>query len=600
MPTEWRRAIVVLSSTITTVVVVMGLYWARSIFIPIALAVLLSFVLSPIVVRLQHRGLGRSWAVLATLTLAALLIAGVGSLVAHQVSQLADTLPGRREAIKEKVAIAKASLVGDGQNRFGQLIDDITEVLAPEPPANAVVLVRPASPSIAAQVEKYLGPAAEILGQFAFTFILIIFMLLRREDLRNRAIRLLGNGRIMATTRAVDDASNRISRYLLSQLALNSSFGVLIAIGLFVIGVKYSLLWGFFSAMMRYVPYIGTWIGLIPPFILSLTTSPEWAGPWGQPLAVLALYVCLEAFCINLIEPRLYGKSMGLSEVAQLVSAAAWAFLWGPIGLILAGPLTVCLLVLGRHVDRFHFLVVILGDEPPLKPRVAFYQRLVAHDQDEAAEMALELARRTGPDEAFDEVLVPALSSARRDAALGDLDAADLTFIVDAVHEISEELDVLREPTRESAADMARILICPARDKLDFVAGQLLALSLEANRWEVKFASAETLASELVELVREFQPAVVVIGTIPPGGRSHARYLVARVRRQFPDQRIVIGRWGPDDEERGGPNDAIKESDGTDRSLADTRKRLSALHAPLAESSSAASPVENKTASPRG
>jgi predicted PurR-regulated permease PerM len=582
MGSDWRRALVVLSSVAVAAAVVGLLYWARTVIIPVALSVLIAFILSPMVTRLQHRGLGRALAVSATIGLAILVFVGAASLVSHQVGQLADTLPDRRDAIKAKVAAAKRSIVGDGESRFGQLVDDVMAVIAPGPRPSEVVVAKPASASWTAQIETYLGPAAEILGQAVFTFFFVIFMLLKREDLRNRAIRLLGDGTVMTATKAVDDASQRISRYLLTQLMMNSAFGTVIAIGLFAIGVKYSLLWGFIAAVMRYVPYIGIWIGVIPPLLFSFTTSTEWGGIWGQPLAVLGLYIGFDAFCVNLIEPRLYGQSMGISEVAQLVSAAAWAFLWGPIGLILSGPLTVCLLVLGRHVTRFRFLVVLLGDEPPLKPQVAFYQRLLARDQDEAADVAIEAAKAMGPDAAFDSVFIPALCLARRDAGDGDLDRSDLRFIVDAVREIAEEIFEMREPKTDENGEPVRMLICPVRDKAESVAAELLALTLDSHRWNVKIVSDEMLASELIEQVAEFHPEVLLLATLPPGGLSHTKYLIARLRRHFPDLKLLIGRWGSDNETKTDRNDALRNTNGLDQTLAGTRKRLAELHPVLA------------------
>ncbi|HEY2909801.1 MAG TPA: AI-2E family transporter, partial [Gemmataceae bacterium] len=537
-----------------------------------------SFVLSPIVVRLQHRGLGRTGAVGATILLTLIVIAAIGTVVSHQVAELADALPDRREAIKQKITAAKHAIVGDGQSRFGQIINDITGVVNPEPAGEAVI-VKSEPPSIVSLAEKYLGPAAELMGQAALTFILVIFMLLRREDLRNRAIRLLGNGAVMTTTRAVDDASHRISRFLLTQVLINCSFGVLIAFGLFLLGVSYPLLWGFVSALMRYVPYFGTWIGLIPPFLFSLTGTSSWGGAWGQPLGVLGLYAGLELFCINLLEPRLFGRSMGISEVAQVIATACWGFLWGPIGLILASPMTVCLLVLGRHVNRFRYLVVLLGDEPPLTPRLAFYQRLVARDQDEAAELAIAGVQKHGLEATLDELLIPALCSARGDAETGQMDRHEVSFIASAVQEIAEE--VKGDQPEDHGDDRVRILLCSARDKIDTVAVQLLALSLDPHRWEVKIAGDETLASELLELVEEYRPALVVVGCPPPGGLSHARYLVVRLHRDCPDASVVIGRWGCTDESQMDRQKAVRTGAAIDRTLADTRKRLDALHATL-------------------
>jgi predicted PurR-regulated permease PerM/methylmalonyl-CoA mutase cobalamin-binding subunit len=575
MSTDWQRSLMTLAATVVTAVIVLVLYWARSIFIPVALAIFLAFVLSPIVSRLQRRGLGRSPAVILTVGIVLLASIGIGAIITHQVVMLADTLPDRKDAIKEKVANAKMWLVGNGNSRFGQLVDDVTGVIAPKRANQPTVAVEPASPSLSTQLDTYVSPAAEVLGQAAFTFILTVYMLIRREDLRNRMIRLLGDGKVTTTTKAVDEASRRISRYLLMQLTINSCFGVIITLGLVLLGVKYAPLWGFIATVMRYIPYVGTWIGLIPPVLFSFATAPG----WGQPLAVLVLFLGLEAICNNIFEPWLYGTSMGLSEVAQLVAAAFWAFLWGPIGLILSGPLTACLLVLGKHVRKFGFLEVMLGDEPALESRVAFYQRLTARDQDEAALVALEVAKKAGPDAALETVVVPALCLARRDLDDGDLDPADFRFAVHAAREIAAEVEDLREqPEVAHDGDRARVLVVPARDEAEHVAAGILAGGLDHAKWEVRVAGDETLASELVAAAEEFQPAVVVVTALPPGGMSHCRYLVNRVRAKCPGVKVLVGRWGCGEPTTPETIDGIKGADGVDRSLAETRKRLAEMH----------------------
>lgn len=589
MPSDWQRALIALSATVVTTAILALLYWARSIFIPITLAIFLAFVLAPVVARVQRFGLGRTTAVIATVGFVIITSVGVGALVVQQVVQLAETLPDRRETIKEKVAAAKEWLVGNNTNRFGPLIDDVSGVIAPKQPQQQAIVVETTSP-LAAQVDSYISPAVEVVGQAAFTFILTVYMLLRREDLRNRMIRLLGAGKITTTTKAVDDASRRISSYLLSQLVVNSAFGLIIAVGLFALGVKYSILWGFIATLMRYVPYVGTWVGLIPPVLFSFATAPAWGGGWGQPIAVLVLFLGLEAFCNNVVEPQVYGQSMGLSEVAQLVAAAVWAFLWGPMGLILSGPLTVCILVLGRHVSRFNFFVVLLGDEPALEARVAFYQRLAARDQDEAADVAVEEAKKTSPEAVFDDVIIPALTLARNDQQEGDLGDEEMNYIVTAAREVAEEVAELRTAPAGNSDERIRVLLCPARDKTELLAAELLAMTLDPSRWEVKVAGVETLASELVELVASFRPAVVVVTAMPPGGLSHARYLLTRLRRRFPELRMLVGRWGePLVPELN--TEAIKNADGVDRTLAETRKRLGALH-PLLVSATAKPAVE--------
>jgi predicted PurR-regulated permease PerM len=556
-----------------TVVVIAVLYWARSIFIPIALAIFLSFVLSPVVTRVQRLGIGRTVSVVLTVGLVMLVTVGVGALITQQVAKLAGTLPDRAEAIKAKLVEAKASLLGDGGGRFSKLLDDVTGVFIPQPAPEKTVAVEPAPPSLSTQMDTYVGPAAEFLGQAAFAFILTVFMLIKKEDLRNRMIRLLvGGGKVTTTTKAVDDASRRISRFLLMQVLINTGFGICITIGLFFLGVDYALLWGFIASVMRYVPYIGTPIGMIPPVLYSFATAPG----WGQPLAVLALFIVLEAIGNNVFEPWLYGKSMGLSEVAQIIAAGFWAFLWGPIGLVLSGPMTTCLLVLGKHVRRFQFLEVMLGDEPALERRIAFYQRLAARDQDEAADIALAVAKESGPDAALETVLVPALGVARRDLQDGDIDATDFRFVVRAAREIVAEVGDLRQPPSGAPdEDRVKVLIVATRDEAEHTAAEALASSLDPTRWEVRVGADELLASEFVSTVEEFDPAVVVLVTLPPGGLSHCRYLVGRLRARAPEVQVFVGRWGADEDEpvENGTT-GIKGAAGVDRSFGQTRKRL--------------------------
>lgn len=582
MLSEWQHSLVTMAATVVTAIVLGALYWARSIFIPIALAIFLSFVLGPLVLWLQRRGLGRTAAVIFVVAVVLLGSIGIGAIVVQQVSLLADSLPDRAEAIKGKVVAAKTWLVGDGNSRFAQLVDDVAAVIKPPRSPQQTVVVDNGGSDLTTQAGIFLTPVAEFLGQAAFTFILTIFMLLRREDLRNRMIRLLGDGKVTTTTKAVDDASKRISRYLLAQLTINTGFGVVITLALFLLGVKYAILWGFIATLMRYVPYVGTWMGLIPPVLFSVATAPEWGGGWGQPLVVLALFIGLEMICNNIFEPRMYGASMGISEVALLVAAGFWAFLWGPIGLILSGPLTVCLLVLGKHVRRFQFLEVLLGDQPALSAKTAFYQRLAARDQDEAAAVALQVASDQGPDAALETVIVPALCLARRDRDDGDLDPADFQYVVRAAREITEEITQLRESLETYPDnDRVRVLICPARDEAEHVAAEVLAGTLDLSKWDVRVAGDETLASELVEVVDEFRPAAVVLATLPPGGITHCRYLVSRLRVRHPELPVIVGRWGCI-EGTTESVDGVKGATGTDLSLGQTRKRLAEMHAVLA------------------
>jgi len=580
MSTDWQRSVVALSATVVTVVVVLALYFARSVFIPIALSIFLAFVLVPVVSRLQRHGFGRNLSVFLTVGLVLMVSVGVGTLITQQVSRLPGTLADRADVIKAKVANAKTWVAGSSDGRFTQLVDDVTHVLVPKTEAQQTVVVQEEPRSLGASLNLYVSPTAEFLGQGMFAFVLTVYMLIRREDLRNRMIKLLGDGKITTTTNAVDDASRRISRYLLMQFLVNASFGAIVTVGLLLLGLDYALLWGFIGAVMRYIPYVGTWLGLIPPVLFSFATAPEWGGGWGQPLAVFALVAILEAVCNNVFEPWLYGQSMGLSEVAQLVAAAFWAFLWGPIGLILSGPLTTCLLILGKYGRRFQFLETMLGDEPPLAAHIAFYQRLAARDQDEAADIALKVATESGPDEAFEKVVIPALCMARRDADEGDLDATGLRFVIRGAREVAGELADLREPpTVANTGARVRVLIVPARDEAEHVAADILAGTLDATRWEVRVPGDEMLASELIAAVEEFKPAVVVLVTLPPGGLSHCRYLVNRLKSKCPGVKVVVGRWGHHNEEKPGTDAKhnIKGVDGVGHNLTETQTRLTEM-----------------------
>jgi hypothetical protein len=278
--------------------------------------------------------------------------------------------------------------------------------------------------------------------------VLVIFMLLKREDLRNRLLRLVGHGRLTVTTKAVDDAGQRISRFLLMQALINGTFGLSLAVGLFLIGVEYAFLWGFLAAILRYIPYLGTWIAAILPITLSLAMFEGWL----QPLLVMALFLVIELICNNVLEPRLFGRSMGVSEVALLVVAAFWAFLWGPIGLVLSNPLTVCLVVLGKYVPQLEFFDVLLGDEPALDADVSFYQRLLARDQDEATEIVLTHVQTLGPEQVYDALLVKALCHVRRDREQDQLTDFDEEFILRATGEIVEDLSERHARPTEAAA----------------------------------------------------------------------------------------------------------------------------------------------------
>jgi AI-2E family transporter len=366
---------------------------------------------------------------------------------------------------------------------------------------------------------------------------LIVFMLIRQLELRARVIRLVGGSGLPVATKALDEAAERISHYLLMQSAINGTFGATVALGLFLIGLPYAVLWGFLAAVLRFIPYVGAWVAALMPLILALAVFQGWQ----QPLLVLGLFALLEPLIFLVIEPVVYGTSTGVSDVALLIAVLFWTWLWGPVGLLLATPLTVCLVVLGKYVPGLEFLGVLLGEAPELEPHVTYYQRLLAQDEDEAASIVEEYVRTNPPDQVYDAVLLPALKAVKRDRGRGVLSEDDARYIVSRTREIVEELE---PPPAEGTADRVRVLGCPARDELDELALLMFRQLVQSAGVQVEVVSTTLFASEAAALARETGPALVCIATVPPGGLAHARYLVKRVRVARLDARILVGRWG--------------------------------------------------------
>ncbi len=549
----WQRSLTTLSTLALFATVIVALYWARSIFIPVTMAVFIAFILSPLVLWLRRLGLGKAPTVFVAVALAGLSVVAVVGVVVWQMSELTMTVPEHTERITAKVASFKGYFKSDGENRFAKMMDDLSAVIDPpqnQDPNTQKVVVEQRGTSWGARASGHLSglvsPATELLGQAAFALVLSVFILWKQDDLRNRLIRLIGDTRLTTATKAVDDASRRISRYLLMQLLINCGFGVLITITMAVIQVPYALLWGVLAALMRYIPYLGTWLGLIPPLLITVALTD---GAW-QPIVVIVVYGGLELLCGNVLEPRLFGSSLGVSEVAQLIAAAFWAFMWGPVGLILSGPLTVCLLVLGKYVSGLRFFEILLGDEPVLSLDVRFYQRLTARDQDEAWQLVREETKTKTRMDVFDGVVVPALTYAKRDWELHDLSDADLDHMLGMVREIVDDAtepeanDTPAAVEETPPRDKVRVLIVPAKDSSDELAGNMLRLLVDPHRWEAAVAPVAQLTSEVVQLAKEFKPAILVICTLPPGGLTHTRYVCKRIAKTFPEARIVVCRSG--------------------------------------------------------
>ena len=592
--TDWRRPVAIAAGLVTFTILVTTAYVGRTILIPIALGMLIAFILTPVVKWIERRGLGRTPAVLSAIGVAVILFGLVAWMVVWQMTALADDLPNYSASITTKIREGREQVLGGAEKgRFGTMLDAIDQAIDPDKAEQAAKeaerlkkkaereaekqkakgkmgggagpAFRPepkeAADPVAAEEPKVIevkaapgpvgfdwmgqvvNPAAELAGQFAFAFILAVFMLFKKEDLRNRVIRLVGEDeRMMATTRAVDDASRRVSRYLFMQLLINTCYGVIVTIALALIGVNYFLLWGLLATVMRYVPYIGTWLGLIPPVITSFAMSEGWF----QPIAVFAVYGALELFSNNVVEPRAYGTSTGLSEVAQLVATAFWALIWGPIGLILAAPMTVCMLVLGKYVPQLRFMEVVLGDEQVLAPPIRVYQRLISRDQDEALEVAEESVESSSLEATYDAVLLPALGMVAKAEQGRILTEAEAKSAYQSVREITDDLaeaDWAARPAQDDTPAV-RLYTVAARDEGDEVALGMLTGLLGTREWTVTVAGSGKLTSEVADEVGRLAPPVVLVGSVPPGGKAHIRYLCKRLRARCPETHIVVGYWG--------------------------------------------------------
>jgi predicted PurR-regulated permease PerM len=600
---DWRRTLFVLNGTVLAAAIIAILYWAQVIFIPLALAAFLTFLLNPFVTRFRQRGLGRTPAVVVVVVLAAFALGGVSWLVTNQISSLLREIPEYSQNVKRKVKSLKRIM--DGSGRFMRVFDEIGHALgegasparvvgmgderieSPEQVPTAVV-VQPRTPAWLAPATHFLSLVMEHLSQLALALILVVFMLQRREELRNRIIRLVGHGRIVAATKFVDEAGQRISRFLLMQAIVNGTFGLALGVGLMIIGLKYALLLGFLAGTLRYLPFIGPCLAALFPISLSLAMFDG----WGPALLAAGLFLVLELIVSNAVEPWLYGQSMGVSAIALLVSAAFWAFLWGPIGLVLASPLTVCLVVLGRHNPQLEFLTVLLGDEPALDAGISFYQRLLAKDQDEAEDLILERAARDPLDVVCDSMLLPALSATRQSRMRREITEHDERYVLESIRQIAGELSEWRSeagPRAAGATDPESppgpapvpplyILGCPAQDTIDRVALELVRGLLDPLKWEMDLVAPETLTSEVTELVGQRQPLVVCIVSLPPGGVARTRYLCKRLRRRDPELRILVCRWGAPDGGESNPARLEDAGAGTvTSSVTETLRQLASL-----------------------
>jgi predicted PurR-regulated permease PerM len=559
---EQTRSITGMLTFLTLGLVVAALYFAREVLVPFALAVLLSFLLAPAVRLLRRLRAGRVTAVGVTVVVAFLAIFAFGAVVAEELSLLGPHLPEYQHNIEVKLrALPRAIPLQHWATELRQVTMAWrrSETAPATPPASSpdstATAAEPAKP-LPVQIESpevtplqlaqtVVGPLLQPLAMAGLVIVLVVFMLLEREVLRDRLLRLAG-GDLHRTTEAMNEAAQRVSRYLISQLAVNAVEGTLIGIGLAIIGLPNAALWGILTLLLRFIPYLGIVIAAIFPMALAIAVAPGWS----LLVWTAVLYIGIEMIVANLVEPRLYAGTTGLSSVAVLIAAVFWTWLWGPIGLLLSTPITACLLVLGRHVPQLHFLDVILGSEPVLTPDESFYQRLLAGDPEEATEQAEEFAKERSIDEFAEQVAIPVLARAQADSDHGILPPERRETVKNGFARILENLfddTVIEDPTNEGGVTQPEsgFIVClTGRNELDEAAAMLLASLLRARghrAYVFEVDSAGALGGHRVALR---DAAVVCLSLISTASPARARHIVRRLRRRAPGARIIVGFWG--------------------------------------------------------
>ncbi|MER8954957.1 AI-2E family transporter [Mesorhizobium sp. M0833] len=570
-----------LPSVASVVTAVAALYFGREVFLPIAIALLLTFALVPMVSALKRAGIPRLPAVIASVLGAFTVLALFSFIVATQVSELAQNIPLYQANILTKVRSLKDTGVGGGiVSRLSRVIERVGQELdrpgpvqpaADQPPREPIPVEIVARERPLEVLQNLIGPLLSPLASAGLIVVVVIFMLLEREDLRDRFIRLVGYGDLHRTTEALQDAGKRVGRYLLMQLVVNIVYAVPITFGLWVLGIPNPLLWGLLALALRFVPYIGPVIATLLPLFLALAVAPGWS----LVLWTAGLFVVVELITGNVIEPWLYGSRTGLSPLAIIVAAIFWTWLWGPLGLVLSTPLTVCLVVLGRHVPQFEFLDVLFGNEPVLEPHARLYQRLLAGDPEEATDHAEEMLEENYLVEFYDKVAIPALLLGEQDRVRGVLSdeqrqqvaGSALTMVANLDDSAQEEAEAddtaaaedngVREDKQIQGEDEddtelpdgtgMSVLCAGGRGELDDAAAAMLAQVLEVQGATVLRASFADLEPGSIRRLELDAVDTVVVGFLNRDSVKHGRFLVRRLKRAKPRLRVGVVLWSEPD-----------------------------------------------------
>jgi predicted PurR-regulated permease PerM len=528
--------------------IVAGLSQAQAILVPLALAVVLAFALSPPVKRLE-RLLRRGGAVAVVVIVSLGVVTGFGYLLKRQLVDLSSQMTKYSDSIRRKLLALQGS-EGTGLAALSKSVDRLVHNLDEHVAANETarpVRVIPAETSLMERIEGTLVPVVEPIARSLVVLVLVVFFLIKREDLRDRVIRLMGRRNVTLTTRALDEAGDRISRFLAHQSAINGGYGVVVAFGLYLIGIPYSPLWGFVAAVLRFVPVVGVLLAMVIPAALAFAQFPGW---WPL-LATLGLFVGLDTLAGSVIEPVVIGAKTGVSSMAMLVSAIFWSWLWGPVGLVLSTPLTVCLAVLGKHVSNLSYLAVLLGDEPALEDELILYQRLLSGDEEEAQEILEKRFRATPRGQVFDQVVIPALLLAGRERARNEISDADHQHVLRAVRSLVEAATDGASPVApartaslgEGRPALPQLIVgVSARTMTDETIWGMWTQLFDPKKVDLESVGSAYLTSDAAAVRDRAVPDLVCVISIPPGGLAQTRYICRRLRAKLPVTPILVIR----------------------------------------------------------
>ncbi|TVQ04582.1 MAG: AI-2E family transporter [Planctomycetaceae bacterium] len=591
----------------SVVVIVAALYFAKSLLITFSLAVLVSFLLAPVCDWVERRRVGRVPAVLGTALLGFAMVGLAAWAATLQMSQMGPKIPEYTRNFEMRIAnlnvtatsvlsrlTRSAQEAGDDRTRPESEPQDDEKAAEKEPDSVEVIS------ALGGSLQSFggmFGTLLEIIGTVGIIIVLVVFFLIRRDDLRDRFIHLMGEGNVTLTTRMLEDANTRVRSYLSMLFLINGSFGVCVAIGLYLIGVPGWILWGIGAASLRFIPYIGEWIAAAMPIMLSFAISTGW---W-IPLMTIGLFLGLELFSSNVLEPLLYGRNTGVSAVAVFVAAIFWMWLWGPVGLILATPLTVCVFVLGKHIPHLGFLETMLGKDSVFEPKTRIYQRLLAGDQDEAMELVDDFIQGKSLVEVYDEVLLPAVVLNEKHWQLEELYEEKYRFNMRSLREMiqiygdrpptppvlddeleSGAVDGIAKHVTEDLAPPLDILCLPARTESDELTALMLVEVLKIPEACVRAVSIRSLDCEMANWAAADHPDVIFVCATPPASVMHARNVCKLIREELPHVKLIVGLWGTAD-----AMDATTERFGHDAivvvTMADAQQQIRELIASSGE-----------------